>query len=98
MQVTIKTNNAPRHTLDWRDLTPKEQAEFDYLDSDDREYCAIFVRYRGWVYDLGEFMRVDSNTALAGWHGYSSDSFFSGVLIRYVDSDADSVIMGTYYS
>lgn len=32
---------------------------------------------------------------LDGWHGYYSDSAFSGILIRFVDND--HVIVGQYF-
>ena len=93
--MKIICNNKPRHVLTWYDLTDFEQSNFDYLDSDDAQANASFVRYRGWVYDLGEFMRTPDD--LKPFDGYASDSFFSGVLCRFVD-DGDSVIMGRYYS
>ena len=99
--MTIRTNNVPRYTMDWNEMTLKEQAGFDYLDSDDKRYETQFIRYRGCIYDTSEFMRADSDSAFPGWHGYHSDSFFSAVLIRYVDNSSDmrdSVIMGTSYS
>ena len=96
--MTIQTNNVPRYTMDWHEMTRKEQAEFDYLDTDDKRNDTRFVRYRGWVYDTSEFMRADSGSPFPGWHGYHSDSFFSAVLIRYVGNSTDSVIMGTAYS
>ena len=47
-------------------------------------------------------MRIDSAIAphpqREGWErfdGYASDSFFSGVLVKYVDSDR--VIIATYF-
>ena len=94
--MKIITNNKPRHVLTWYDLTPREQSEFvGYLDDDDKQSSADFVRYRGWVYDLGEFMRAPDD--LKPFHGYTSDSAFSGVLCRFV-GHGDSVIMGRYYS
>lgn len=93
--MKIITNNDPRPVLTWYDLTDFEQSNFDYLDSDDAQANASFVRYRGWVYDLGEFMRAPDD--LKPFHGYTSDSAFSGVLCRFVDH-GDSVIMGRYYS
>ena len=41
-------------------------------------------------------MRIESIDSLKDWHGYSSDSYFGGTLVEYVDDD--SVIMGWYYS
>jgi hypothetical protein len=36
----------------------------------------------------------DTRHAFAGWDGYISDSFFSGVLFRFADED--HVIVGRY--
>lgn len=97
MATTIKTNNRPRHIVYGYELTPKEQKDFDYYDNSEDFNSASFFRYRGHVYDLSQFMRVEGNMALLGWDGYSSDTYFSGVLVKYTD-DPDSVIVGMYYS
>lgn len=97
--MKIKTNNQPRDVLTWYDLTPAEQKEFDYLD----EGKGSFFRYKGLVYDLEEFMRIDANISphpqrdgWENWHGYASDSYFSGVLVRYTP-DYEQVIVGMYF-
>ena len=96
--VTIISNNKPRLTLYWHDLTAKEQADHDYLDSQESQECASFVRYKGYAYNIGEFMRVAKDSDhMPGWHGYHSDSYFSGILLKLCD-DSDYVIMGRYYS
>lgn len=81
------------------ELSEKERDEFDYLESDQLDHTT-FIRYKGEVYDLNEFMRIDSyvssNCQFDGWYGYASDSFFSGVLIRYVGDG--QVVVGRYYS
>lgn len=91
--MRIETNNQPRAILSWYDLTPAEQKEFNYLE----EGAGSFFRYKGWVYNLGEFMRIDYTAINDKWHGYASDSYFSGVLIRYT-SDCEQVIVGSYFS
>lgn len=96
MALTIKTNNVPRLLMYSYQLTAKELREFDYMDADELE-SASFVRYHGYVYDIGNFMRCGDNPDLKGWHGYASDSFFSGTLIRLCD-DSDYVVVGTYCS
>jgi hypothetical protein len=105
MALTIRTNNHARPVLSRWELTPKESADFDYLADDE----GSFFRYRGQVYDIGEFCRVIApgtksmhptecaSPDFAGWDGYLSDSFFSGMLVRYVD-DCESVIVGVYTS
>lgn len=103
--LTIVTNNVPRNPLYWYELTAKEQAEFGYLDTEDKQSEATFVRYNGWTYALAEFMACptseQSNPQMrdAGfhkWSGYHSDSFFSGILVRYVDN-CERVVMGRFY-
>lgn len=90
--MKIITNNQPRLLLYGYELTDKEKQDFDYLEDIDSH---SFLKYKGTIYDAGEFMRVD-NDYLKGWDGYSSDSYFSGVLIKYIDSD--HVIVARYYS
>lgn len=93
--LTVVTNNRPRLLLTWDELTPKEQREFDYLEGEAR-YDTDFVRYRGWVYDLGEF--GDAGDSLKPWDVVKYDSFFSGVVIRCDVEDRDRVVMGTIYA
>jgi hypothetical protein len=110
-KVCITTNNVARPVIDAWELSADERAEFDYLDweSIDRgENSASFLRYKGQLYDLGEFSRVISPSAarmhpaecaapeFQGWSGYRSDSFFSGLLVKYVGDDWDSVVVGWY--
>ena len=94
--ITVRTNNVPRDLIDWNDLTEKEQAEFDYIE--EPEYAnQRFFRYRGNTYDINEFESVRGDRrALRGWHGFSADSYFSGILVKLVD-DNERVIVGNYY-
>jgi hypothetical protein len=95
------------------ELTEEERREFDYLDwqaLEDGRDSASFVRYRGETYDLGEFMAVDASRASShspfiDWHGVQSDTFFSGVLVRYITEDengtydyGERVTMARYYA
>lgn len=101
---TIATNHHVRPVLDAYELTPAQRVEFDYLDWTAIEAgtdSASFFRYRGQLYDLSEFMRVDYTVgSLAGWDGYQSDSFFSGLVVKYSELDGDTygsgVIVGIY--
>lgn len=95
--MKIKTNGKPRHIIGWNDLSEKEKCEHDYMLSKDQQDEAQFVRYKGWVYYLGDFTYVN-NIQFKGWNGYKGDSYFSGVLIKFAERDMDSVvIMGEYY-
>jgi hypothetical protein len=95
--LTITTNNQPRDIVYWFELTDKEQSEFDYLDTADRQDSGAFFRYRGGIYDLNGFMRTAGMPDFKGWHGYASDSAFSGILVKIVDR-GERVIVASYYS
>lgn len=105
--TTVRTNHHHRDVIDAWSLSPAERAQFDYLDwpaIDRGEDSASFFRYRGTLYDLGEFT-ADSGIAkgsglpasLTGWDGYLSESFFSAIVIRYVD-DYEGVVVGLVLS
>jgi hypothetical protein len=106
--LTVKTNNVPRLLIDAYELSEKERAEFDYLDweaIDKGEDSATFFRYKGQLFDLGEFSRdygITKGTGLpdhlSKWDGYMSDTFFSAYVVRYVEDDSDRIIVGRVYS
>lgn len=95
--MEIRTNNIPRDIIDAYQLSDKAREEFDYLDwekIDNGEDSATFFRYKGRLYDLGEFVRTPES--LKPWDGMADDSAFSGILIRLVDDD--QIIVGQYFS
>ena len=75
------------------ELTDKEKAEFDYY-APDVLGAALFFRYKGNVYDIGEFLLAPES--LKPWHGYSSVSYFKGIVIK-CDNRMENVIVGAYY-
>lgn len=99
--MDVTTNNVPRDVVDAYELSAAERAEFDYIDwpaVDRGEGSASFFRYRGRLYDLGEFSTTSMpfgapDLAAQGWDGYLSDSFFSAIVVRYVD-DGERVVVG----
>lgn len=95
--MTFKTNHVPRDVIDATELTAGEREEFDYLDwaaIDRGENSASFLRYKGQLHDLSEFEAWDNpaSPTRAGWDGFRSDSYFSGLAVRYVD-DCERVIV-----
>ena len=90
--IKIMTNNKPRQLIYGYELTDKQKQDFDYIEDIDSH---DFVKYKNNIYDLSEFMRVENNDSLKDWQGYSSDSYFSGTLVKYIDND--NVIMGWFY-
>lgn len=102
--MRIITNNAPRDVIYGFELSAAERAEFDYIDWDAVEAGDTdpeFVRYQGKLHDLHEFMSTHELSKdadlhdLSDWDGYQADSFFSGLVVRFVD-DYERVIVGTY--
>lgn len=87
----IVTNNVPRDLIEAWELTAKEREQFDYHDwaaLDRGEDSAAFFRYKGELYDLGNFMAG----MLPGWDGVQADSYFSGVAVRLVDNGERVVV------
>lgn len=101
--VTVITNHVPRDTIQAFELSAAEREEFDYLDwkaIEEGRDSAEFVRYKSELYDLGEFSRA-GNAEFNKWDGIMSDTFFSGILVKYVfegEIYQDAVVMGRYYS
>lgn len=107
--MTVITNNKPRELVTWHELPESQRQWFDYIGCEDDRYSPRFFAYRGSWYDASEFMRVptereapQSGPSLKGWDGIATDTYFSGVLIRYPreswgELDTDHVIVGRYY-
>ena len=110
--VTITTNNVPRDLLSGFDLTDKERVEFDYIE-DMGDTIDRFFRYRGNVYDMHEFVRIElaskrtnpyclgvyeEDSPLLAWDGYQSDSMFSGIVVRYCEDCSARVVVGIVLS
>ena len=96
--MKIITNRIPRPLLPLTDLPKGATRDFQYIE-DPHEYR--LVQYKGEWYDVYDSMTCpgavatdDTRHAFAGWDGYISDSFFSGVLFKFADEDC--VVCATY--
>lgn len=98
MATHIITNNVPRFTLNWCDLTDKEKKRFDYM-SEDACWETVFFRYKGQPYELGQFTVNNGSLPFPSkWAGYYLDTYFSGILVHFPDANnSDAVIVGRYY-
>ena len=97
-KLDIISNHQPRELLAFYELPePIRQTEFDYVTDEMEQHTPRVFQYRDWWYDSHEFMACSGIPELSDWHGYQSDSFFSGVVIRYTE-DYEQVIAGTYMS
>lgn len=101
--MIIKTNNVPRDVIHGYELTADERALFGYYnwpaimngEADDPQ----FFRYRGELYDLDEFEVWDNpaSPTRGAWDGFRSDSYFSGLAVRYCD-DFERVVVALVMS
>lgn len=101
--IRITTNRVPRDVVEGYELSADERERFDYLDwarIDDGRESASFFRYRGETYDLAEFAAdwgISKGSGLPvelrGWDGYMTDSYFSGMVVRYVEG-MERVVVG----
>lgn len=91
----VTTNYHHRPVVEAYELTPEERKEFDYLGWDAIERgneSRSFVRYKGELIDLGDVLRAEGAIAQLGWDGFNSDTFWSGIAIRYVDNNEAVVV------
>ena len=100
--MKIRTNNHPRDLISWQELTDAEKKEMDWIVNPE-ETGYDFFRYRGEVYALATFIRIELavDSPLKGWEGQAGDSYTSGMLVKYAKDDAgrldsERVIVGVY--
>ena len=101
--MKIVTNNRERYFVYGHEVPAKVMAEqFDHLD--DVSKCIDgFFKYRNYWYHISDFIRVEDRHGdgddgfFSAWDGYASDSFFSGIVIKFFD-DCESYKVGTYYA
>lgn len=97
MALIIRTNNQPRPLILGFELSDKEREEYkDLIDNIDER---TFFRYKGNVYLLDDILTTTYAQDLKekGWHGYTTDTYYSGVCIKLVDDDNDYVVVGTFF-
>ncbi len=100
MTLTIKTNNVPRDLLSAFEFDTaqysKLREQFDWMDLDEFD-SAMFFEYRGQVFALSEFMRTEGDLLAQGWQGILTDTFFSGIVVKIVES-CERIVVGRCWS
>ena len=97
--MNVITNNKPRMLLMWAELPGGiGGSEFDYVEDGDRHELRFF-NYRGTWYDAFEFEYISDQPCYAPfrgkWAAVQSDSYFTGVVLRWFD-EFNSVVVGRY--
>lgn len=93
--VNVVTNWHPRPILSDFDLTAAERADLDYVDWDAVERGEDSwsgFRYRGSLYDLGQFER-STGTIASDWDGWQTQSAFDAVAVKYVSLYDDMLVV-----
>ena len=96
MSSTIHTitNGIPRDIVDAWETTQDERDALSYVDweaCERGEDSFSGFRYRGELYDLGEF-EYAADKFEGAWDAWQTESYFSAVAIRYVE-DFERVIV-----
>lgn len=96
--TAVRTNLVPRELFSGYTLTDKEREQFDYYTSQEIDDQSFF-RFKGNIYDIGEFMRTQAGGALerAGWDGADGQSAFHAVVV-HLCTDGESVVVGEVFS
>ena len=77
-------------------LYSKLREKFNYLTEQQFDETEFF-KYKGEWYSVYDFLRIDAQSPLhSKWHGYSSDTYFSGVVVKY--NYDGTVVVGRYCS
>jgi len=95
--MRIITNNAERQFLTSFEVPVSVLADYDHLNVCD--HTDGWIKYRNTYYHLSDFIGTSNGRNdcmwFAGWHGYTSDSAFSGVVIQLSD-DCETYRIATY--
>ena len=94
--ITVTTNNNARPLVSWHDIPENLRGWFDYLD-DNMRHESRLVLYRGAYYDVFDMLRAPASLSASGWHGYVSETYFSGIAVR-LNHDDDTVVIGRYFA
>lgn len=100
MSATIASNHHRLMLRTWHEIDDAAwQLAFEYV-GDDTE-SPRFVQYKGDWYDVFEFQFAPgtADEVLTYWDGFWPDTYFSGVLVKFLDGDDEGFVrMGRYYT
>lgn len=99
--VKVTTDHKWKNLLYGYELPESVLSDFDYIEPEELP-TRSFIKYKGGYYDVGDIMRIDPEREhypeeFKSWHGYVSETFFSGILVRLSD-DGEQYQIASYYS
>ena len=96
--IKIVTNGHHRELQCLSDIPAGAAEDFDYIDEEEH-YSPRLVQYRGAWYDINDMIVTSQSgqLSLSEWEAYASETFFSGVVVRFVpEEDYEVIQIGTY--
>ncbi len=106
--IQIFGNNQEREVLYFFQLSEKWQAiakkDFNWIE--DSSTCTWddmqFFIYKNQLYCMEDFMSIRNGAHptpnfMKNFDGYTNDTYFSGILIKYSEEDSDYIKVYTYY-
>ena len=107
--LTIRTNRHRYELVSYAEAYGTlgfKPSYFGYIMDEDR-YSERLFRYRGEWYDVDEFSPAPATVGadnqmiqhLPGWDAFQSDSYFSGIAVKFLTGDDDGFVqVATVYS
>ena len=95
MNLTIITDHKWKEFKYGHELPKKWRKEYDWMDEDEFNNSE-FIMHKKWATPISEFMTIKHNSELKDWDAYSSDTMFSGLVIR-INESRDMYQIGSYY-
>jgi hypothetical protein len=97
----IVSNNQARPLFYYHDFNAfngeRETIRKEFSNLSDEEFESVgFFNYLGSWYTLADFIRLEGSLLAKGWQGYLSETAWSAVVVRIVDS-CQSVIVGRHF-
>jgi hypothetical protein len=92
--MEITTNNHWHEFKTVEEVPSNILSDYEHLLEDGEMPFDGWIHYKDRWYHISDFLTTEH---FPGWHGYHSDSFFSGVLIA-LSACGESYKIGMYYS
>lgn len=86
-ELTVTSNYHWRELVEWHQLPEDAQADFDYLNENDK-WSPRFVLFRGDWIDTGDAERSN----ISGWDGQQTDSFSSATVWRFNSPERNETV------
>ena len=86
------------HPMLGMELPPDVWDDFGFgeMTPDNPNAHREFIEFDGDVYPMDDFTVTPPSLVMHGWHGYLTDSVWSGIVIRYSDVMDDEFLIAKF--